>query len=104
MRSSRVLVGRLVVGGTEVALRYGELFVVVREGRMGPGPSDWELTVQGQDEQRLVGGRHRVCIELTDGSELSGDALLRFSDGSRHLLRGDGPLAGWRDDPAAPVS
>jgi hypothetical protein len=104
VRSTRVLVGRLVVGRLEVALGYGELFVVVREGQLGPGPNDWELSVQGQDEQRLTGGRHHLRIELPDGSEVSGDALLRFTDGCRHLFRGDGPLAGWRDDPAHPIS
>ena len=33
-----------------------------------------------------------------DGSRLSGRALLRFSDGRRHLFRGDGTLAGYVDE------
>lgn len=99
MRSTRVLVTRLAIDDADVAIRYGELFVVVREGETSPGPNDWELSVQGSAVHRLGRGRHHLYIEGADGSVLRGVAVVRFTDGSRHLLRGDGDLAGWEDQP-----
>ncbi|HEX6419407.1 MAG TPA: hypothetical protein VFZ77_12980 [Acidimicrobiales bacterium] len=107
MRSTRLLVGRLsaeVVGGAEDgkrvcvdadAISYADLFVVVREGETAPGPNDWEVTLQTRREQHLRPGEHDLRIEARDGTVLSGRALLRYSDGTRHLFRGDGALTGF---------
>ena len=65
----------------------------------GPGPNDWEVTLRTCDPHRLEPGEHDLQLEAADGSHLSGRALLRYSDGSRHLFRGDGHLTGY-DDPA----
>ncbi|HEX5365351.1 MAG TPA: hypothetical protein VFW63_01645 [Acidimicrobiales bacterium] len=112
MRSTRVLVEQLTAGvlggvddGAEVAfaadaIAYADVFVVVREGQPGPGPNDWEVTLQTCGRHHLVPGEHLLDIDASDGSHLRGRALLRFSDGSRHLFRGDGHLSGLPDDRA----
>jgi len=107
VRSTRLLVGRLsveVVGGAEDgqrvcvdpdAIAYADLFVVVREGETAPGPNDWEVTLQTSADHHLDPGEHDLRLEVVDGSVLRGRALLRFSDGIRHLFRGDGMLSGF---------
>ncbi len=81
------------------AITYADVFVVVREGETGPGPNDWEVTLQTSGDRHLPPGEHDLRIEAMDGSVLSGRALLRFSDGTRHLFRGDGRLTGYVDAP-----
>jgi hypothetical protein len=83
-----MLVARLLVDGDLVSLGYADVFVVVREGQRGPGPNDWEVTVR-------TPSAHPVELDALDGSRMSGRALLRFSDGRRHLFRGDGDLTGY---------
>jgi hypothetical protein len=95
MQSTRTLVDRLRVDGASVSLRYADVFVVVREGESGPGPNDWEVTVSTPSAHRLEPGEHVLELDALDGSRLSGRALLRFSDGRRHLFRGDGDLVGY---------
>jgi hypothetical protein len=95
VRSTRVLADRLTVGGDELDVAYADIFVVVREGEAGPGPNDWEVTAQTRGGQRLTPGEHDLVVEALDGSTLSGRALLRYSDGRRHLFRGDGTLSGF---------
>jgi len=111
MRSTRLLVGRLsveVVGGAEDgtrvsidpdAISYADVFVVVREGESLPGPNDWEVTLQTKRAQHLRPGEHDLRIEARDGTLLTGRALLRYSDGTRHLFRGDGRLTGFVEAP-----
>jgi hypothetical protein len=111
VRSTRVLVERVaacaVGGATDGAeavldadgLAYADVFVVVREGEAGPGPNDWEVTLQTVDDHHLPPGEHDLRLDAMDGSALSGRALLRFSDGIRHLFRGDGELTGFVDAP-----
>jgi hypothetical protein len=96
MRSTRMLVGRLLVDGDLVSLGYADVFVVVREGESGPGPNDWEVTVRTPSAHPLEPGVHVLELDALDGSRLSGRALLRFSDGRRHLFRGDSDLVGYR--------
>ena len=90
-----MLLGRLQVDGDLVALGYADVFVVVREGEAGPGPNDWEVTVRTPSSHRLEPGAHVLELDALDGSRYSGRALLRFSDGRRHLFRGDGDLVGY---------
>jgi hypothetical protein len=81
------------------AISYADVFVVVREGESGPGPNDWEVTLQTSGDHHLTPGEHDLRLEAMDGSVLTGRALLRFSDGTRHLFRGDGRLTGYVDAP-----
>ena len=95
MRTTRLLLERLVVNGQEIGTSYADVFVVVREGADVPGPNDWEVTARSDDGVNLAPGQHVLHLEVLDGSTLSGRALLRFSDGSRLLFRGDGHLSGF---------
>jgi hypothetical protein len=95
MRTTRLLLERLVVNGEEIDTSYADVFVVVREGADVPGPNDWEVTARSSDGVSLEPGQHVLHLEVLDGSTLSGRALLRFSDGSRLLFRGDGHLTGF---------
>ena len=73
---------------------YADIFVVLREGDAVPGPTDWEATLRTDLRQHLPPGRHELRARVEDGLEVHGAAVLRFSDGHRHLFRGDGELDG----------
>jgi hypothetical protein len=94
VRSWRVLIEGLAIDEVLVDTSYADLFLVVREGDDQPGPSDWEATVRTADRTHLRPGRYDLRATTADGHPVAGPALLRFSDGHRHLFRGDGPLAG----------
>ena len=89
--------GRLMVGDDEVEVDYADVFVVVREGEVEPGANDWEVNARTAGNRRLKPGSHDLVLEAHDGSTLTGRAMLRFSDGHRHLFRGDGRLIGFND-------
>jgi hypothetical protein len=40
-------------------------------------------------------GRRHLAFAVPDGTRLRGEAFVRFSDGHRHLFRGDGALDGF---------
>ena len=94
MRSIRVLLESATVGSVPLELEQGHLHVVLREGDEAPGPSDWELLLVTEATTDVRPGAHRVRLLTLDGHDLQGRALVRFSDGHRHLLRGDGDLGG----------
>ena len=94
MQSWQVRVGTAIVDGRPVELAQGHLFVVLREGDERPGPNDWEVTLVTDPSRPVPPGRHRLKLGTVDGHDLVGHGIVRFSDGSRHLLRGDGDLAG----------
>jgi hypothetical protein len=94
MRSWQVAVGAASVDGQPVGLEQGHLLVVLREGDDVPGPNDWEVTLVTDPPRPVAPGRHRVRLETFDGDALVGHGVVRFSDGARHLLRGDGALDG----------
>jgi hypothetical protein len=97
VQSWRVLLSELSVDGVLVELDYADLFVVVREGADGPADTDWELNLTSRERVHLEPGRHPLHAWSADGHVVEGDAVLRFSDGRRHLFRGDGTLAGVAD-------
>jgi len=94
MRSWRHRVGTATVDGREVALAQGHLLVVLREGDEQPSATDWEVTLVTDPPRRLPPGPHQLALGTVAGAEVHGRAVVRFSDGSQHLLRGDGTLAG----------
>lgn len=102
MRSWRHRVGVATVDGRSFSLVQGHLLVVLREGDDEPQPTDWEVTLVTDPPRRLPPGRHELALDTVDGTAVSGAAVVRFSDGSQHLLRGDGRLDGverlLRDD------
>jgi len=87
-------VREVVIDDVAVEVAYADVFVVLREGDLEPGPSDWEANVRTDLRQRLPPGRHELRAVTADDVELRGHALLRFSDGHQHLFRGDGILGG----------
>jgi hypothetical protein len=97
VRTARLLLGRLVVNGQEVETRYADVFVVLRDGAVVPGPNDWEVTVRSSEALMLEPGIHELELEGLDGTVLTGSALLRLSDGDRVLFRGDGHLSGFAE-------
>lgn len=94
MEATRYQVQQLKVDGSPLETRYADVYVVVRDGEDGPGPSDWEAQAHGVDHRHIPAGRHHVELRIPGGSVLTGQAIVRFSDGTRHLFRGDGELHG----------
>jgi len=94
MRSWRLLVSDLAIDDVAVAVAYADVFVVLREGDDEPGPNDWEATVRTAERHALRPGTYELRAGTPDDLTLRGHAILRFSDGHRHLFRGDGHLAG----------
>lgn len=94
MRSWRLLASALAINEIDVEVAYADVFVVLREGDVRPGPNDWEATVRTAERQHLPPGTYELRVDTPDGLRLSGHAVLRFSDGRQHLFRGDGVLGG----------
>jgi hypothetical protein len=94
VRSVKVLLDSATVGADELDLQQGHLLVVVREGDESPGPNDWEVMLVTDGPRYVRPGTHQVGLSTLDGVRVRGRALVRFSDGHRHLLRGDGELIG----------
>lgn len=102
MESYRILLAHVDIDGVPVQFDYGDVFVVVREGNEAPGPSDWEAQLRTDRYHRLRMARHQLALTSPDGTCLRGAAIVRFSDGHRHLFRGDDDLQGFlRHDPGA---
>ena len=82
------------------AITYADVFVVVREGESGPGPNDWEVTLQTSGDRHLDPGRARPAprgrstARCSRAGRCCGSATAR-----RHLFRGDGRLTGYVDAP-----
>jgi hypothetical protein len=95
VRTTRLLLERLLVNGREVVTSYADVFVVLRDESGVPGPNDWEVTARSPDAVALEPGKHRLQLVGLDGTTFSGQAFLRFSDGNRLLFRGDDQLSGF---------
>jgi hypothetical protein len=94
MQSWRLLASSLAINEVDVDVAYADVFVVLREGEARPGPNDWEATVRTEQRHHLPPGTYELRVDTPDDLVLSGHAMLRFSDGHRHLFRGDGELGG----------
>jgi hypothetical protein len=91
----RILLAHVDIDGVPVEFDYGDVFVVVREGEGGPGPTDWEAQLRTEQYERVRLSRHELALTSPDGTKLRGAAIVRFSDGHRHLFRGDDDLDGF---------
>jgi len=94
MRSWRLLLRDVALNEIDLDVTYADVFVVLREGDDEPGPNDWEATVRTPTHQELRPGTYELSGGTHDDVELSGHAILRFSDGLQHHFRGDGHLGG----------
>lgn len=102
MQSYRIVISRADINGIPIEFDYADIFVVVREGATEPGPNDWEAQVRTDQYHRLAMARHELALTAPDGSCMRGAAVVRFSDGHRHLFRGDDELRGFEPhDPTA---
>ena len=93
MRSCRVQLREVSIDDVAVDARYADVFVVLREGELEPGPNDWEATLR-TDLLHLPPGRHELRATTGDDQLVRGEAVLRYSDGHQHHFRGDGHLEG----------
>lgn len=81
--------------GMPIRFDYGHVYVVVREGEDGPSPTDWEANITTDDFVPVTAARHDLALTAPDGTCYRGAAIVRFSDGHRHLFRGDAHLDGF---------
>ena len=95
MESYRIIARSVDLDGLPVDCGYADVFVVVRDESDAPGPTDWEAQVHTDQYLRVAPARHELAFRIADGSELRGTAIVRFSDGHRHLFRGDDDLDGF---------
>lgn len=110
MESYRIIANHVDLDGVPVDMSYADVFVVVRDGDDAPGPNDWEAQFHTDQTVRVDMARHDLAFSVVDGSTLRGPAIVVFSDGHRHLFRGDDHLVGFErsrppsaqgsDDPA----
>ncbi|MGE3620611.1 MAG: hypothetical protein AB7L84_09125 [Acidimicrobiia bacterium] len=94
MRSWRILVDEAEVNEVVVVTDYADLFVVQRDPGADPGPTDWEATLVSRERIHLAPGLYELGLRTPGAPRLVGRAHLRFSDGNRHLFRGDAVLEG----------
>lgn len=99
MESYRIIASHADVDGVPVAFSYADVFVVLRDGGSAPAATDWEAQIHTDRVVPITQARHDLAFEIPDGTCLRGPAIVRFSDGRRHLFRGDGDLDGFvRED------
>lgn len=107
MRTFRIVASSIDIDGRPVEFDYGDVFVVLRDDGPVPANSDWEVQIRTDQFHPITAARHDLALRAVDGSEVRGAAIVRFSDGHRHLFRGDSPLDGfdagvdprpWTDD------
>ncbi|WP_436795074.1 hypothetical protein [Actinospongicola halichondriae] len=95
MESYRIIASHADLDGVPVDFSYADVFVVLRDGASDPAPTDWEAQIHTDRGVPVAQARHELAFEIADGTCLRGPAILRFSDGHRHLFRGDGELDGF---------
>lgn len=77
----------------------------MREGGRDARPADWEVQVRTDRCERIYMARRELALTSPDGTCLRGAAIVRFTDGHRHLFRGDDDLGGFeRKVPAVRLS
>ena len=95
MESYRIIANRADVDGVPIEFAYADVFVVLRAGASLPAPTDWEAQIHTDRTVSIAQARHDLAFGVPDGTQLRGPAIVRFSDGHRHLFRGDGDLDGF---------
>lgn len=95
MESYRIIASRADVDGAPIEFSYADVFVVLRDGAPFPASTDWEAQIHTDRTVPITQSRHDLSFQIADGSCLRGSAIVRFTDGHRHLFRGDGDLDGF---------
>jgi hypothetical protein len=100
VESYRIIASHADVDGVPIDFTYADVFVVLRDGASSPAATDWEAQIHTDRSVPIAQARHDLAFEIADGTCLRGAAIVRFSDGRRHLFRGDSDLDGFqREDP-----
>ncbi len=92
MRHARFDVATLLVEGIPISLKAAYLLVAEQDGT---DALQWECVAYALDATPIGQGTYSVGITTLDGRELGGRAVLVRSVEGAHVLRGDGPLAGF---------
>lgn len=95
MESYRIIAHHVDLDGIPVDVGYADVFVVVRDGADRPAPTDWEAQLHTPHFVSVAMARHDLAFAIPDGTFLRGAAIVRFTDGHRHLFRGDDDLDGF---------
>lgn len=95
MESYRIIAHHVDLDGMPVDVGYADVFVVVRDGADQPAPTDWEAQFHTERFVSVPMARHDLAFAIPDGTFLRGAAIVRFTDGHRHLFRGDDDLDGF---------
>lgn len=99
MRSYRILATDVDLDGLPLRAEYADVFVVLRDGSDEVAPTDWECTLRTDQFETVAPARHDLALSIADGTTIRGAAIVRFSDGHRHLFRGDSLLEGFDPEP-----
>ena len=60
MRSWRLLLRDVAINEIDVEVSYADVFVVLRDDDVEPGPNDWEATVRTPDHQHFPPGTYEL--------------------------------------------
>lgn len=102
METYRITVSHVDLDGHPLDIGYADIFIVVREGDDMPGTTDWEVQINTPAPVDIALAPHDLALGIPDGTTIRGRAIVRHTDGHRHLFRGDSELAGFeRSDPTA---
>jgi len=94
MRHVRFDVATLALEGIPVVLKAAYLLVAEQDGL---DQVQWECLAYALDPAPLRQDTYAVDIVTLDGRDFAGRAALVRSVDGAHVLRGDGPLAGFTD-------
>lgn len=96
MHTERILVTHAEIDGIPVDVDYGDVFVVLRAAEdRTPEPTDWEAQLRTPGLHRVTQSLHQLTLTSPDGVVYRGEVITRFTDGRRHLFRGNGFLDGF---------
>ncbi len=91
MRHHRYYIDQLELSGRTLEGMGGDLIVAKFEGR---DELDWELVYRSQESEQVESAPFDLVMSGPEGV-LSGPAILVRSDGTSHVFRGAGDLAGF---------
>jgi hypothetical protein len=95
VQARRFRVQRVWVDGVELETGYADVYAVGRDHEPGETAMvEWEAQARSSDLTVLAPGRYALRFETVEDRAFEGAAVLRYSDGVRHLFRGDSRLDG----------
>ncbi len=95
MRHKSFRFAHLRLDGVPVAVHYGDLLVAQPDDTAA---LDWEVVLTTMDELALEPAAYDMHLEIGDGRQMWGQALLVRSDGRAHVFRGAMAINGLAAD------